>query len=96
MGVAESVSENESERGGEEDDEVHARNIYDTRIRSDSGGMYLEMGDTGNNNYLRTGAYSETTNIDSGASRSIYFRTGGYTWIFGSGSARYNGVKSIY
>ena len=33
-------------------DAVYARSSYDTKIRSDSGGMYLEMGDIGNNNYL--------------------------------------------
>jgi hypothetical protein len=46
---------------------------------------------------LRIGAYGGTTNIDSGASRSIYFRAGGYTWWFGAGGgSSYNGAGSIY
>jgi hypothetical protein len=77
-------------------DAVYARSSYDTKIRSDSGGMYLEMGDIGNNNYLRFGAFSGVTYLISGAARSIYFTTNGFTWIFGAGSASYNGVNSIY
>jgi hypothetical protein len=74
---------------------VYARSSYDTKIRSDSGGMYLEMGDIGNNNYLRIGAYSGATNIDSGASRSIYLRAGGYSWLFGGTSGvSYNALNT--
>ncbi len=77
-------------------DAVYARNGYDTKIRSDSGGMYLEMGDIGNNNYLRIGAYNGVTNFDSGASRNFWFRTGGKSWLFSASGGSYNGADSIY
>jgi hypothetical protein len=39
------------------------RNGYDTKIRSDSGGMYLEMGSMGNNELFRVGAYTPTGSL---------------------------------
>ena len=76
---------------------MYARSSYDTKIRSDSGGMYLEMGDIGNNNYLTIGAYNGVSEINSKSSRSIYFRcSGGLLWIFGAGGASYNAANSIY
>jgi hypothetical protein len=77
-------------------DAVYARSSFDTKIRSDSGGMYLEMGDIGNNNYLRIGAYGGATNIDSKSARSIYFRCDAIYWIFSTGGASYNAANSIY
>jgi hypothetical protein len=63
--------------------EVYARNGYDTRIRSDSGGMYLEMGGIGSaGDLLKFGAYNGITYMESGASRSIMFNTNGYIWQF--------------
>jgi hypothetical protein len=77
-------------------DAVYARSSFDTKIRSDGGGMYLEMGDIGNNNYLRVGAYGGATNIDSGASRSIWMRTGAVSWLFTAAAGSYNATNSIY
>jgi hypothetical protein len=77
-------------------DAVYARSSYDTKIRSDSTGMFLEMGDIGNNNYLRIGAYGGTTNIDSGASRSIYFRSSTSSWLFGASGTSYNAGNSSF
>jgi hypothetical protein len=78
-------------------DAVYARNGYDTKIRSDGGGMYLEMGSIGTADLLRFGAYAGHTFMDSGASRNIYFRAGGYTWWFGAGGgSSYNASNSIY
>jgi hypothetical protein len=43
-------------------DAVYARNGYDTRIRSDSGGMFLEMGGIGSvGDLLKFGAYAGVT-----------------------------------
>jgi hypothetical protein len=71
-------------------DAVYARNGYDTRIRSDSSGMYLEMGDIGNNNYLKFGAYNGATYMFSGASRNIVFNTNGYIWQFVNNGLSHN------
>jgi hypothetical protein len=77
--------------------EVYARNSYDTRIRSDNGGMYLEMGGIGTaGDLLKLGAFNSNTEIVSGASRSIWFRTGGFTWVFSAGGASYNGYNVSY
>jgi hypothetical protein len=76
-------------------DAVYARSSYDTKIRSASDGMFLEMGDIGNNNYLRIGAYNGGTNIDSGASRVIYFRSAGYSWQFNQNTS-VNSAGSAY
>jgi hypothetical protein len=63
--------------------EVYARNGYDTRIRSDSGGMYLEMGYIGSaGGLLKFGAYGGITYMESGESRSIMFNSNGYIWQF--------------
>jgi hypothetical protein len=79
---------------------VYARSSFDTKIRSDSGGMYLEMGDIGNNNYFRCGAYSGVTFIQSAQNRPIYFRqyvgnmgSASFNWDF-SYSASYNSANS--
>jgi hypothetical protein len=53
-------------------DAVYARNSYDTRIYSDGGGMYLGMGDIGNVNYMRVGAYNGVGNVESGANRNLH------------------------
>jgi len=59
--------------------------------------MYLDMGSIGTADLLTIGAYGGNTNIDSKASRSIYFRAGGYTWWFGAGGGvSYNASNSIY
>jgi hypothetical protein len=76
-------------------DAVYARNGYDTRIRSDSGGMYLEMGSIGTADLLKFGAYGGATFMDSGANRAIYLRQAGYTTSFISGFTQ-NGANSIY
>jgi hypothetical protein len=76
-------------------DTVYARSSYDTKIRSDSGGMYLECGDIGNNNYLRLGVFNGNTEISSGASRPIVMRTTGYGWLY-TGASSYNPTNSSY
>ena len=58
--------------------------------------MYLEMGDIGNNNYLRVGAYGGNTNIDSGANRGIYLRTGSVSWLFNAVGNAVNAYNSLY
>ena len=74
---------------------VYARNSFDTRIRSDSGGMFLEMGTIGSEgDLLRFGAYANATNIDSGGTRPIYMRTNGQVWAFSSLGPCYN-AKNI-
>jgi hypothetical protein len=77
-------------------DAVYARNGYDTKIRSDSGGMFLEMGDIGNNNYLRLGAFNGNTEINSGANRSIIMRTGAVSWLFNAVGNAVNAYNSFY
>ena len=75
--------------------EVYARNSFDTRIRSDSGGMYLEMGYIGSaGGLLKIGAYNSVTNIDSGESRDIYFRCNGYRWYFANNGWSVNGLNT--
>ena len=77
--------------------EVYARNSYDTRIRSDSGGMYLEMGYIGSaGGLLKIGAYNSVTNIDSGESRNIIMRTGGGVWVYTPYNGSFNAAGSIY
>jgi hypothetical protein len=76
-------------------DAVYARSSYDTKIRSDSGGMYLEMGDIGNNNYLRIGAFNGNTEINSGASRTINLRTGSYSWNFNASGFAINAFNTL-
>jgi hypothetical protein len=79
-------------------DTVFARNGFDTIIRSNTGGCYLEMGDIGNtnmnNHLLRLGAWNGTTNIDSGSGRSIWIRSNGYRWVFGNAGESYNGANT--
>ncbi len=70
-------------------------NGYDTKIRSDSGGMYLEMGSIGTADLMRLGAYGGATYIDSFANRPIYMRTYGYTWSYFSNSS-FNPANSPY
>ena len=75
--------------------DVYARNSFDTRIRSDSGGMFLEMGTIGSDgDLLKIGAYSSATYIDSGGTRPIYMRTNGQVWQFSSLGPCYN-AKNI-
>ena len=77
--------------------EVYARNSFDTRIRSDSGGMYLEMGYVGSaGGLLKIGAYGSATNIDSGESRNIIMRTGGGVWVYTPYNGSFNAAGSIY
>ena len=74
---------------------VYVRNSFDTGIKSDSGGMYLEMGDIGTaGGYLKFGAFNGGTFMDSGASRNINFRTGGYNWAFNSNGTSFNGANN--
>ena len=80
--------------------EVYARNNFDVRLRSDGAGMFLEMGDVGNNNYLRLGAFGGVTFFQSGANRPFFFRQytgaiGGasYNWDFNGGGS-YNSANS--
>lgn len=77
--------------------EVYARNNYDTRIRSDSGGMYLEMGYIGSaGGLLKLGAYNSNTEINSGENRNIRMTTGGSVWIYTPYSGSFNAAGSIY
>ena len=75
-------------------DACYARSSYDTKIASNSGGMYLEMGDIGNNNYLRLGAFGGVTAINSGAARPIFFRCNGYTWQFQNNGLSHNAYNN--
>jgi hypothetical protein len=77
-------------------DAVYARSSFDTKIRSDSLGMYLEMGDIGNNNYLRFGAFNGRTEFISRSSRPIRFliEGTGYTWEFNANGTSWNALNS--
>ena len=57
--------------------------------------VYLDMGDIGNNNYLRFGAYSGCTVLDSKANRPITMMSAGYTWTYNNG-ASYNPPNTYY
>jgi hypothetical protein len=75
--------------------EVLARSSFDTRIRCSGEGMFLEMGDINNaGGYLKFGAFNGGTFMDSGASRNINFRTGGYNWAFNSNGTSFNGANN--
>jgi hypothetical protein len=74
---------------------VYARNGYDTVIRSDSGGMYLEMGGIGNSDYMQFGAFSGVTWLNSKQNRSIFLQSGSFTHSF-STSLAYNASNSYY
>jgi hypothetical protein len=51
-------------------DACYSRNSFDTVLRSSGSGMFVEMGDVGNKNYFRCGAYNSVGNVESGANRN--------------------------
>ena len=81
-------------------DAVYARSSYDAKIKSDSGGMYLEMGDIGNADYFKCGVYSGVTFFQSESNRPFYFRqhtsfigSSSFNWDFSVGGS-YNSDNS--
>ena len=72
---------------------VYARNGYDTRIRSDSTGMYLEMGGIGSaGDLLKLGAFNGKTEMITANGRGMRFTiTSAYTWEFNANGTSWNG-----
>ncbi|NBU34597.1 tail fiber domain-containing protein [bacterium] len=84
--------------------QVYARSSYDTLLYADSGQMSLNMGNIGNGSnpaYLKFGAYSSATYLESSNNRAIIFNNWSgtlsgtrYQWIFNTNATSYNALNS--
>lgn len=84
--------------------QVYARSTFDTVLWADSGQMSLNMGNIGNGSnpaYLKFGAYSSATYLESSNNRAIIFNNWSgtlsgtrYQWIFNTNATSYNALNS--
>ena len=84
--------------------QVYARSSYDTLLYADSGQMSINMGNIGNGSspaYLKFGAYSSATYMESSNNRAIIFNNWSgtlsgtrYQWIFNTNATSYNALNS--
>jgi hypothetical protein len=84
--------------------QVYARSTFDTVLWADSGQMSLNMGNIGNGTnpaYLKFGAYSSATYLESSNNRAIIFNNWSgtlsgtrYQWIFNTNATSYNALNS--
>lgn len=84
--------------------QLYARSTFDALLYTDSGQMSLNMGNIGSGSsptYLKFGAYSSATYLESSNNRAIIFNNWSgtlsgtrYQWIFNTNATSYNALNS--